>query len=66
MRKTKRESTSSPNIAIQKLPLWKFFGRGVGRPFFQKKGSPQKMPRKNATQKAPQKKEAKASFLLVV
>ena len=58
MRKTKRESTSSPNVAISKtFLLGKFFGRGVGRPFFQKRA-----PHKKCHAKSPTKKRSKPLF----
>jgi hypothetical protein len=44
MHKTKRESTSSPNIDIPKTSLMEVFWKGCGETFFSKKVSPQKIP----------------------
>jgi len=40
--KTKRESTSSPDIAVKKLPFWGSFLEGAWGNLFLEKGSPTK------------------------
>jgi hypothetical protein len=53
MHKTKRESTSSPNIAIQKASFWgKLFEEGVGGTF----------SRKSSSHKTPHKKLPRISY----